>query len=74
MLALVSQIFRLHEFRKFEDMRNVINLTAQTIDVGLTKMLWTHCDADETLVVGSLAYKDLIKKLLVCISVLSRAL
>jgi hypothetical protein len=74
MLALVSQIFRLHEFRKFEDTRNVINLTAQTIDVGLTKMLWTHCDADETLVVGSLAYKDLIKKLLVCISVLSRAL
>jgi branched-subunit amino acid transport protein AzlD len=69
MLALVPQILRLHEFRKFEDKPNVINLTAQTIDVGLTQMLSKYCDFDETLVVGSIAYKDLIGKLLVCICV-----
>ncbi|KAM0929791.1 hypothetical protein ACQ4PT_001399 [Festuca glaucescens] len=58
------EILRLHEFRKFEYKPNVINLTAQTIDVGLTQMLWKYCDFDETLVVGSIAYKDLIGKLL----------
>ncbi|XP_071683806.1 uncharacterized protein [Lolium perenne] len=57
-------IIWLHEFRTFEDTRNVINLTAQTIDVNLIKMLWTYCAWDETLVVGSREYKDIIEKTL----------
>uniref|UniRef100_A0ACD5YXX5 Uncharacterized protein n=1 Tax=Avena sativa TaxID=4498 RepID=A0ACD5YXX5_AVESA len=59
-----KNIVWLDEFRKFEDKSNVINLTAQTIHVGLTQMLWKNCDFDDTLVVGNLAYKDLIGKLL----------
>jgi hypothetical protein len=69
MLALVPQIVWLHEFRAFEDKPNVFNLTAQTIDVSLVKMLGTHCGLDETLVVGSRGYKDIIEKRMVCITV-----
>jgi hypothetical protein len=73
MLSLVPQIVWLHEFRKFEK-KPVINVAEQTIDVDLVRMLWTFCNTHERLVVGSPAYKDLIIKLLVCISYLSRAL
>ncbi|XP_051188535.1 probable nucleolar protein 5-1 isoform X3 [Lolium perenne] len=57
-----KNIVWLHEFRAFEDKPNVFNLTAQTIDVSLVKMLGTHCGLDETLVVGSRGYKDIIEK------------
>ncbi|KAK1670611.1 hypothetical protein QYE76_058770 [Lolium multiflorum] len=58
------EILRLHEFRTFKDKCNVINRTAQRIDVSLIKMLWTYCAWDETLVVGSREYKDIIEKTL----------
>ncbi|CAM0879976.1 unnamed protein product [Alopecurus aequalis] len=59
-----KNIVWLHEFRTFDDKPNVINLTAQTIDASLIKFLWTYCHSDETLVVGSRAYKDIIEKTL----------
>nr|XP_040251544.1 nucleolar protein 58-like [Aegilops tauschii subsp. strangulata] len=52
----------LHDFQKFEDKSNAINITTREIDGNLTRMLWDYCLPEEVIVVGRPEYKSIIKE------------
>ncbi|KAM0900061.1 hypothetical protein ACQ4PT_020871 [Festuca glaucescens] len=63
------EIIWLHEFQKFEDRPNAINLTTRKINPRLIKMIFKYIKFEEKLVVGRPEYKEIIEELLVCVAV-----
>jgi hypothetical protein len=66
--SLVPQIVWLHEFQKFEDRPNAINLTTREISPRLIKLIFKYIKFEEKLVVGRPEYKEIIEELLVCVA------
>ncbi|KAM0900060.1 hypothetical protein ACQ4PT_020871 [Festuca glaucescens] len=58
------EIIWLHEFQKFEDRPNAINLTTRKINPRLIKMIFKYIKFEEKLVVGRPEYKEIIEELL----------
>ncbi|KAM0906415.1 hypothetical protein ACQ4PT_016778 [Festuca glaucescens] len=64
-----NNIVWLHEFQKFEDRPNAIDLTTRKINPRLIKMIFKYIKFEEKLVVGRPEYKEIIEELLVCVAV-----
>ncbi|KAM0906418.1 hypothetical protein ACQ4PT_016778 [Festuca glaucescens] len=58
------EIVWLHEFQKFEDRPNAIDLTTRKINPRLIKMIFKYIKFEEKLVVGRPEYKEIIEELL----------